>query len=42
MPAKNVRVPSDIWDAAKAKAEANDEKISDVIRRGLEQYIEEK
>jgi Mn-dependent DtxR family transcriptional regulator len=33
-----VRVPDDIWEAAKAEAEARDETVSDVIVAALEKY----
>jgi Mn-dependent DtxR family transcriptional regulator len=34
-----VRVSDDLWDAAKAKAEQQGERISDVIRRALADYV---
>lgn len=34
-----VRVPDDLWQAALAKAHANGETLSDVVRRALERYI---
>jgi hypothetical protein len=39
-PMKNrvVRVSDRIWDAAKARADANGESISDAVRRSLERY----
>lgn len=37
---RNVRVPDEIWDAAKEQAEANGETVSDVVRRALVEYIE--
>jgi len=36
---RQVRVPEKLWDTAKAAAEQNDETISDVIRRALENYV---
>jgi predicted HicB family RNase H-like nuclease len=33
-----VRVPDDVWKAAAAKAAANDETMSQVIRRALREY----
>lgn len=41
MVARQVRSPAKLWDDAKAAAERNDETISDVIRRALEQYVKE-
>lgn len=38
---RSVRVPLKLWDRAKKKADANDENISDVVRRLLEEYVEE-
>lgn len=37
---RNVRVPDEIWDAAKGQAGANGETVSDVVRRALVEYIE--
>lgn len=37
---RNVRVPDEIWDAAKEQAEENGETVSDVVRRALVEYIE--
>jgi hypothetical protein len=33
-----VRVPDALWQAALAKAHANNETLSDVVRRALERY----
>jgi hypothetical protein len=38
-PARAVRVPDELWDAAKAKAAGRGETVSDVIRRALERYV---
>lgn len=38
-PIRPVRVPDELWQAALRKARANDEKVSDVIRRALEEYV---
>jgi hypothetical protein len=38
-PARAVRVPDGLWLAAQEAAAANDETVSDVIRRALERYI---
>ena len=37
-PARSVRVPQPLWDAAKACADANDETVTDVIVAALEAY----
>lgn len=34
-----IRIPDDLWEAALAKAEANGETVSDVVRRALERYV---
>ena len=34
-----IRIPDDLWQAALAKAEANGETVSDVVRRALERYV---
>lgn len=41
MPTRQVRVGEKLWGEAKTAAEANDETISDVIRRALIQYVKE-
>ena len=38
-PARAVRVEDDLWQAAQAKAAANGESVSDVIRRALRRYV---
>lgn len=35
-----VRVPDDLWDAAKTAAASNGETVSDVIRRALREYVD--
>lgn len=35
---RSVRVPDDIWEAAKAEAESREETVSDVIVAALEKY----
>lgn len=35
---RNVRVPDEVWQAAKERAEENGETVSDVVRRALEEY----
>jgi hypothetical protein len=37
-PARSVRVPEDLWQAAKASAEKKNETVSDVIVRALRRY----
>lgn len=37
---RNVRVEPRVWDAAKRAADLNDESVSDVIRRALNEYVE--
>lgn len=39
MVARQVRVPEKLWDEAKDAADKNDETISDVIRRALDNYV---
>jgi predicted DNA-binding protein len=34
-----IRIPDDLWEAALAKAEANGETVSDIVRRALERYV---
>lgn len=36
---RNVRVPDEVWQAAKERAEENGETVSDVVRRALEEYV---
>lgn len=38
-PQRTVRVPDDVWAAAKAKAEERGEVLSEVIRKALERYV---
>ena len=37
-PARGVRVPDELWNAAKKKAAAEGETVTDVILRALEDY----
>lgn len=37
--ARTVRVPDDLWTAAKGKAAERGETVSDVLRRALERYV---
>lgn len=41
-PIRSVRVPDDIWEAAKAEAAERGETVSDVILRALERYGRQK
>lgn len=36
---RSVRVPDELWDAAKAVADERAESVSDEIRRSLERYV---
>lgn len=38
--ARNVRIPDQLWNDAKAVADARYETVSDVIRRALVDYVE--
>jgi len=38
-PARNIRIPDDLWLAAQDKAAAKGESVSDVVRRALERYV---
>ncbi len=38
-PARGVRVPDDLWSAAKAQAAARGETVTDAIIRGLRSYV---
>lgn len=40
-PARSVRVADELWRAAKAKAAAEGETVTDVIVRALEEYVED-
>jgi predicted HicB family RNase H-like nuclease len=40
-PPRSVRVHTDLWEAAKAKAEQKGETMTDVIRRALERYVKQ-
>lgn len=41
-PLRNVRVPDDLWDDVKAKAEQRGETVTDVILRALHAYVRDK
>jgi predicted DNA-binding protein len=36
---RSLRVPEDLWERAKAKADERQENLSDVIREALERYV---
>lgn len=38
---RNVRVPDELWEAAKAVAEERGESLSDIIRAALASYVEQ-
>jgi hypothetical protein len=38
-PLRNIRVPDDLWTAAKAKAESRGETVTDVLIRALRRYV---
>lgn len=38
-PARSIRVPDALWEAAQAAAEENGESVSDVVRKALEAYV---
>lgn len=41
-PQRTVRIPDDIWNAAKAKADEREENLSEVIRKALDRYAKRK
>ncbi len=38
-PLRNIRVPDDLWDAAKQKAQAEGTTLTEVIKRALTRYV---
>ncbi len=34
-----IRIPDDLWRAALAKAEANGDTVSDIVRKALARYV---
>lgn len=40
-PIRTVRVPDELWDAAKRVASDSDETVTDVIIRALNRYVRE-
>lgn len=41
-PHRTIRVPDELWDAAKQKADERGDNLSEVIRSGLERYVKRK
>lgn len=39
MTVRHVRIPTRLWEDARAVADDNDETVSDVIRRALTAYV---
>lgn len=39
---RGIRVPDELWEAAKAKAAARGEDVSTVVRAALERYVKRK
>jgi predicted HicB family RNase H-like nuclease len=37
---RNVRVSDELWDAARAKAEAEGRNLSEIIREALQEYVD--
>ena len=37
-PVRTVRIPDDVWEAAKAEADRRDETVTDAILRSLRRY----
>jgi hypothetical protein len=40
-PARSVRIPDEIWDALRARADERGETITDVVLRALRAYLRE-
>lgn len=38
-PGRNVRIPNDLWEEAKAKASERGETVTDAIIRALRRYV---
>ena len=38
-PARSVRVPDELWHAAKVRADENGETVTDVLVRALKRYV---
>ncbi len=41
-PLRSFRIPTDLYEAAQAKAAGKGESVSDVVRRALERYVKRK
>lgn len=41
-PLRNVRIPDELWDAARQRAEAEGRHVSDVVREALHRYAKGK
>jgi predicted transcriptional regulator len=39
-PVRGIRVPDDLWNAARAKASARSDSLSQVIREALRKYVQ--
>lgn len=39
-PARAVRVPDDLWNAARAKADSRGDSLSQIIREALRRYVQ--
>lgn len=39
MPQRTIRIPDSIWDAAQRKADKCGTTVSEVVRKGLEQWV---
>jgi len=40
-PHRTIRIESDLWDAAKEAAKERGDNLSDIIRKTLEQYVQD-
>lgn len=38
-PLRNIRIPDDLWNRARATADARGETVSEVVRKALTKYI---
>lgn len=38
-PARTIRVPDELWDRAKKRADERDETVSEAVRKFLERYV---
>lgn len=38
-PARAIRIPDELWEKAKKRAEEKGETVSEVVRRSLERYV---